>query len=482
MRHHAALKSVPFALALQHHGKKRITEVSALARAHGIPADIPVADAKVILPSLHIVDDDPLLHQQLLKKLCAWCIRYTPVAAVDEPHGLLLDVTGCAHLWNGEEMYLNSMLSRLQALGYHVQAAMADTVGAAWAFSRYGKAAAIVAPHQHKKALLNLPPEALRLEIPVLERLHKLGLHHIGSFAGMEPRALRRRFGSHLVERLEQAFGDAPEPLEPFMPLEPYEERLPCLEPVQTRKAIEMALEKLLTVTCDRLSQEGKGIRAAHFRGFRIDGHTTAISVTTNRPSVSLPHLSKLFAMQLERFEPAAGIELFMLTASKVQELVPVQHTLWTAGRSLESDHVGRLLDYIQGKFGRQAVRRYLPAERHMPEHAVQQATSLVQEPATEWRTCRRRPVSILEKPEKIVVTAPVPDYPPMNFRYRNQLHTIKKADGPERIEPEWWLQNGLHRDYYVVEDEEGRRYWIFRLGHYSPEQKPDWFIHGFFD
>jgi len=95
------------------------------------------------------------------------------------------------------------------------------------------------------------------------------------------------------------------------------------------------------------------------------------------------------------------------------------------------------------------------------------------------WNTDRPRPVQLLSIPEPIQVTAPIPDYPPMNFRYKQKLHTVKKADGPERIEAEWWLQEGQHRDYYVVEDEEGQRYWLFRSGHY--EEGHEWFIHGFF-
>ena len=90
------------------------------------------------------------------------------------------------------------------------------------------------------------------------------------------------------------------------------------------------------------------------------------------------------------------------------------------------------------------------------------------------------RPLQLLAIPEKIEVTAPIPDYPPMLFRHKGKLHTIIKADGPERMEQEWWIAGGRHRDYYYVEDEEGKRYWLFRSGHYETD-KHRWFIHGFF-
>ncbi|HKG69574.1 MAG TPA: hypothetical protein VKA92_11945, partial [Segetibacter sp.] len=135
--------------------------------------------------------------------------------------------------------------------------------------------------------------------------------------------------------------------------------------------------------------------------------------------------------------------------------------------------------DRLAGKVGSNAIRRYLPDEHYWPERSIKTASSIQEQKTTEWRLDRPRPIQLLTTPEYIEVTAPVPDYPPMNFRYKGKLHKIKKADGPERIEQEWWIQDGQHRDYYAVEDEEGYRYWLFRLGHYDEDYQ--WFIHGFF-
>ncbi|HYK47844.1 MAG TPA: DNA polymerase Y family protein, partial [Parafilimonas sp.] len=97
------------------------------------------------------------------------------------------------------------------------------------------------------------------------------------------------------------------------------------------------------------------------------------------------------------------------------------------------------------------------------------------------WRNDRPRPIQLLPVPHAVEVMAPIPDYPPMTFRYKGRLHKVEKADGPERIEPEWWIEKGSLRDYYTVEDEEGKRFWIFREGQYDADKIPSWFIHGFF-
>jgi protein ImuB len=481
IRRHPDLKNVPFVLALPDHGRMKITEVSAAAKTKGIEAGMIVPDARIIFPSLQIFDDRPGLSHKLLTKLCLWCIRYTPITAIDSPDGLILDVSGCAHLWGSEEIYLRDIINKLKGLGYHVRAAMGDTIGVAWAVCRFGKVKAIIKTNEQAEALMPLPAAALRLNNDIIERLHKLGLYQVSSFIGMPRSVLRRRFGEELLLRLDQALGNEEEFIQPLQPVEPYQERLPCLEPIQTSTGIEIALKRLLEILCKRLQQEGKGLRAVSFRCYRIDDKIEQIAIGTNHPSNDVNHLFKLFELKISSIEPALGIELFTLQASKVENISPFQETLWTANSSLHSKELSELLDRIESKLGKDVVHRYLPDEHHLPERSIKLANSLQEKSTTQWRNDKLRPIQLLHQPESIEVTAPIPDYPPMNFRYKGKLHTVKKADGPERIESEWWLNTGLHRDYYAVEDDEGKRYWLFRLGHYEADKNPSWFIHGFF-
>ena len=152
---------------------------------------------------------------------------------------------------------------------------------------------------------------------------------------------------------------------------------------------------------------------------------------------------------------------------------------LWTAAGSNEKA-VAELLDRITGKIGTGKIHRYLPDEHYWPERSCKEAISLQQAPLAAWRMDRWRPVCLLPEPERIEVAVPIPDYPPFLFRYKGEPYQIVKADGPERIEQEWWLEEGLHRDYYCVEDEKGARYWLFRSGHYN-EEASAWYLHGFF-
>ncbi|ASZ13012.1 DNA polymerase Y family protein [Chitinophaga pendula] len=481
IRRRPALRPEAFVLTTASHGRQVVTAASEQAEGQGVSVGMVLADARAIVPLLQRFDDPAGVRERLLQGLGAWCMQYTPVVGVGLPDGLCLDITGCAHLWGGERAYLDHMMGRLQQLGYDVAVGVADTIGTAWAVAHYGGTGQIVAPGEQRAVLSGLPAAALRLEAGIAERLLKLGLMRIGHIIDMQRSALRRRFGEELLVRLDQAVGLEREVIVPIEPAVPFVERLPCLEPIVTRTGIEIALERLLELLCERLRREGKGIRAAVFKGYRVDGKIVAVDIGTSRPSRQVKHLYKLFALKLSLIAPALGIELFLLEATHVAALSPEQEVLWSTRQGLADERLARLLERLAGKMGPGVVHRYLPAEHHWPERSVRVAEGLEEQPAIAWRTDRPRPVRLLATPEPIVVAAPIPDYPPMHFRYKERVHVVKKADGPERIEREWWLDGGQHRDYYTVEDEEGQRYWIFRLGHYDAERTYGWFIHGFF-
>lgn len=480
-RRHPELHDQPFVLASPDHGRMIVTAANALALREGIDAGMVVADARAIIPGLQVLNDKPGLADKLLNRFAEWCIRFTPFVAIDPPDGLILDATGCAHLWAGERPYLKNIVSRLKSFGYNVRVAMADTIGTAWAIARFAKEKPIIVSGQQATALLSLPPEALRLEPDITERLQKLGLRKVSDFINMPRATLRRRFGEQFITKLNQALGYEEEIIQPVQPLAPYQERLPCLEPIITSTGIEIALQRLLETLCHRLQQEQKGIRTAIFKNYCVDGRVETVEIGTLRASHNVKHIFKLFEIKLPSIQPELGIELFVLEALKVEDVSSVQEMLWDNDCGLYDRELSELLDRLAGKLGANHIHRYLPDEHYWPERSYKQASSLDEKPGTAWSVVRPRPLQLLSNPEPIEVSAPIPDYPPMLFRHKNKLHKIIKADGPERIEQEWWLEEGQHRDYYCVEDEDGHRYWLFRSGHYSADKTYQWFIHGFF-
>ncbi len=232
------LKETAFVIAAPEHGRMIITAANLLAEQQGIYKGSTVADARAASSGLEVLDDEPGKAVKLLRMLGLRCIRYTPIVAIDLPDGFILDISGCAHLWGGERAYLQEIILKLRAKGFDARGAIADTIGAAWAVARFGKVSPIIANGMQVAAITPLPPEALRLETDVLERLRKLGFRTIGSFMSMPGSVLRRRFGTGILTRLRQALDFENEVFIPLIPPIPYQERLPCLEPIKTATGI----------------------------------------------------------------------------------------------------------------------------------------------------------------------------------------------------------------------------------------------------
>lgn len=480
LRRQPELAEKAFVLAWKERGRILVKASSREAKKSGIEVGMVLADARAMQPGLEVLDYDPQLSEKLLRSLAEWAIRYSPLVAVDAPDGLILDATGLSYLWGNELEYMVDITARLGVLGYEVRTAMADTITASWAVCRYGEEV-LVPPGEQFSALLPLPPHALRLEQDVLVKMQKLGLYRIKSFIYMPPSVLRRRFGQFTLDQIGKALGSMHEPFEPVLPLEPYQERLTSMEPIVTAVGIKIALQKLLEILCARLAREGKGARQMLFKCFRVDGQTEQIQIGTSGPSCSVSHLFRLFELKISGIEPALGIELFILEIPVVDMLSAPQEKLWDFQAANKLTLLSELVDRLVARAGADVVHRYLPAEHHWPEKAISETRSLTERPVSGWRKDIHRPILLLDQPHKIIVSAPIPDYPPMLFRYKGSIHRITKAEGPNRIEQEWWLSDGLHRDYYAVEDENGSRYWIFRSGHYHEKLMSEWFIHGFF-
>lgn len=475
------LKGKPYVFAEPDHGRMLITALTDEARKYGVTEGMTVADARVIAPGLQVFDGKPGRHIKLLTGLAEWCLRYTPLVQLDPPDGLLLDITGCTHLKGGEQAFLKEIATRLKTIGYDVRPAIADTIGTAWGVARCANSGLIVPEGQHRNALMPLPPSALRLPTDLLIKLRNLGLHEISKFIYMPDTVMRRRFGKNMVLRLHQALGQETEYLFPIKEPVPYTERLDCLEPIKTRPAIEIALNTLLERLCKRLYGEGLGLRSAILTWYRIDGKNGNIAIGTNHASNRVQHIFKLFFIKLDTVAPGMGIELFTLDAPQTEPLSDKQSELWSDKGSPDNEEVAELLDRVAGRIGNTHINRYLPGEHYWPERTPKNNSDLKAQPQSEWRTDKPRAMQILDIPEPIEAMALTPDYPPKLFIWKGQQHIIVGADGPERIEREWWLDPGEHRDYYIAEDEAGRRYWLFRSGHYNAGKNQHWYLHGFF-
>lgn len=479
-RKYAQWSSQAVAMTRLSHGRKIITAVNGIAERQGILPGQSLADARAILPALIEQEEPEGAREKILEKLAQWCIRFSPEVGIDPPDGLYMEVTGCAHLWGGENAYLETIREKITKRGYEIRLAMADSYGMAWGLCRYGNQQMHIVHGSAPSSFLTLPVAALRLEQDMLESLRTLGLDEVKQLLSIPLRSLQKRFGQVLVKKIQQSLGEKQAWIKTIVIPEPFEVRLPCLEPIVTRQGAEIALQRLLDDLKKILLQQQLGMRRIRFSAHAADGKLYTLVVQMGMATLRTEHVLGLFKLQLEKIITDAGIELFTLFAEHVETYHPSQEKIWETSAGMQLDQLSEWMDYIMMKFGKEAVHRYLPSEHHLPEKSHTQAADLSQSVSSTWLQGPTRPILLLDPPEIIEVTAPIPDYPPMLFRYKGKLHRITRADGPERIEQEWWVARGRHRDYYAVEDEEGKRYWLFRSGHYDEAKTYTWYLHGY--
>jgi protein ImuB len=515
----SAPEDVPAVLVVSVGSRRLVSAVNQAAEALGLRPGLALADARAQVPGLAVAPADPAGDAAALLRLAQWCGRYSPWTVPHGPDCILLDITGCAHLTGGERRLGTELVARLARRGITARIGIADTVGGAWAMARAGEQPVeAIAPGTTRDALAPLTVRALRLDDETVAALERLGLRRIGDLYALPRADLAARFDAALLVRLDEALGEGREALSPLPPMPPRWARRSFAEPIATPDDIAAAIRLLLEELCRRLAEEALGGRLFVLTLHRVDGESASVAVGTARPSRDAAHLLRLFAERIERIDPGFGIEDMVLAAKNVEPLAAKQLRLsvpsplegegseqpqdasgWGVrphsaspptppspargeGVVIFNDDASMLIDRLANRLGARSVGRLVPHAAHLPERAQRFLFAFApMTAATAW-DARPRPVRLLPRPEPIEAMAPVPDDPPLSFRWRRRRHRIVRAEGPERIMGEWWRgarETELLRDYYRVEDEDGRRYWLFRAGLYQAEAPARWFMHG---
>jgi protein ImuB len=469
-----------------------LASIGPVAEDRGLYPGQTLANARAICPDLAVVEADPKADAAALVKLATWCERYTPLVATDPPDSLWLDITGCPIAApDGGNRFARDVVERMQAIGVHCRVGVAGTSGAAWALAHalLGKRhTCVVASGQERAALMDLPIGALRLDPRIVARLRRVGLRRIGELLRLPRPDLTSRFGPMPALRLDQALGRAEEAIAWLQPAIVWQERLDFAEPISTPDDLERALLLLTGRLCRRLAEQDQGAHRFVANFCRTDAQVPQIVVATTMPSRDTAHISKLLKEKLSSVDPGFGMDVITLAAENTASLQNEQTGLDGHAQAEAAVELARLLDRLSNRLGADRVWRLAPCESHQPERRERRVAPTIQ-PVAGWTRdlAAVRPIRLLRRPERVEVTAMLPDGPPVLFRWRRVPHRVRSAIGPERIANEWWRKTGSSheaariRDYYRVEDQNGARFWIFRTGMHVEDSEPTWYLHGLF-
>ena len=483
---------------------------------------------------LHGEPFDPGADREALTKLALWCQIFSPLVGLEEsdrPESLLLDLTGLAPLFGGERALVERLGRAFAERGYRLRAAVADTVGAAWALAHFagrtgpyrlvplsspnasaaccagaslpgpaapgsaapgssprrtGEAAfVLVPPGESFDALMPLPVAALRLPDAMTVVLGRLGIERIGPLMRLPRSELASRFDPCLLKRLDQAMAAAAETIAAVRPGAARAVAWEWEFPVDHGGEIERRLGGLIDRLCVLLLDRAEGALELVCRLQCGTAAAVEFRVGLFQPSASPEHLFELVRMQLERVRLAAPVTGVHLQVTASDSLVQRQQKLFADDLCGPDSHrLASLVDRLASRLGRAAVLGVERAAGVLPERAFRyvRLVGLRRRRRAGSRSRSsplkplQRPLYILPRPEPVAVVAIAPDGPPVRFRRQGRSHRVARHWGPERIETAWWRGRPVRRDYYRVETTAGNRFWLFR-----DLDDGQWLLHGMF-
>jgi protein ImuB len=323
-----------------------------------------------------------------------------------------------------------------------------------------------------------------------------MGLKQVGDLLAAPRAPLARRFGAQQLLRLDQAIGLIEEPISPRRPIAQLSAERRLAEPVQAEEDILQLARQLAETLKPGLEARGIGGRSFELLLFRVDGAVFRIAAGASQPLREPSRIASLFT---ERFG-AIHDDLDVGYGFEIIRLNVLQHAPFDAmqgdfvGEDRQEGSLAAFVDRVAARLGPDCLQGFELRQSHIPERAVRPLPAMAilaskrstgREDAGHGFFRGERPLRLFRMPERVeTIAAEVPDGPPRQFRWRRVMHRVSRAEGPERLSAEWWLEErpGPARDYFQIEDEEGHRFWLFRKGLYGQtETPPDWYMHGVF-
>lgn len=473
------------------------------AKKAGVKEGSSLSLARAFLPEATILRFDPSKELSALQELAVWALRFTPVAGVDtdlllsyrlkripDPryNGLVLDITGTERLHKGEEKLSHTLFQKFTKARIDAKIAIAPTIGAAWALSRFREAKlVIVHGGDLREALSELPIECLRLDPALAASLHGVGIYFVSELLALPRKSLPVRFGMELLRRVDFALGALHETLTVAQAPLAFGLKKSFDVPITKHESLLKVTLLLLEKLAEKLGSRGKtaSLFVILLQGRADDGapFTVTKEFSLHSATRSPSHLRSLLGPLLESCRMPGGVELVAVSARQAEGVLPGQRDF------IENDEIKisseELLNTFVMRLGRSGVNRVELHPSYLPERSYSYAP-IGKDPSGKEGAPRPpafhllddRPSYLFGAPEEAQAVSLLPDKPPSRLRWRGKELRILKGAGPERIGIEWW-HSPLHgdpddRDYFKVQDDTGRWLWVFRT---RSSQK--WFVQG---
>jgi protein ImuB len=471
-------KSAACVLYVESGNRAQVVIASAEAQRYGVRTGMSLAEAQALIESALFLPHDANADSKELRNLAGLCYHYSPFVGFElsgAMHCLVLDISGCGHLFGDESGLARQLVVDLAERGYFAHVATANTIGAAWAIARYGHCTG------PDRRLRSLPVEALRIPDRLVTQLRDFDLCRIGQLSALPEDSLPSRFGKLLSERLGQLYGRRDELIVPVPQPEPARATWTTEESISGRQAVQYVCPDLLTEILDTLKSRGEGLLKLTLLLKSDSTEPVSVEVRLARPDNSLPHVFKLLELKLETISIPERLHTVILEASAVATLQTRQRGLFSElEEPAETNREVRgLIERLSTRLGEDAVVRPYLLPEAIPEQGVGfsplSGTASQAHPDATFTMAAARPLLLLPQPQPVQVS--LDGRQPAGFYWNRHHHRIVQATEAERIVTGWWQDSGsIQRDYFRVETSCGAQLWIFR------DRDRQWFLHGLFE
>ncbi|MGB6229800.1 MAG: DNA polymerase Y family protein [Litorimonas sp.] len=475
----------PFAVSERRGNSDQILCANPHALHAGVRPGLSVTDAHAICPDLLTEGSDPVRDARLLSALRVWADRFSPRVALDPPDGLVLDVSGCAHLFGGEVRFATLVRQEVEDLHVKARVAIANTRRAARGFARFGGEATLVTDAQREHvSVARLPIAALDLDASVQTDLRRIGVETIGDLSQFKSSELARRFSMRVPAALDEIFGHRFDPVVPSARPPAFAARMTLPEEIAHVEAVMNMLERLSDRVCQRLTERGYAARGFALSLSCVDGATHELSISFAVPTRTVEPILRQFRRPVEALRMDFGAERFRLVALHAETF---QERQIQAGDATEAgrDAVARALTTLGNRLGFDRIVRPVAGADNAPERET--AFALLVGERTQTPTDPRaypRP-EIVITPYRLHVTSK--GRPPRAFSYQGEDFKTCMSEGPERIAPFVWDEprhpfEARLRDYWRVRvsgaSNGPRLFWLMHFPHHPEE---GWYLCGEF-
>ncbi len=482
-----------------------------IAARCGVRIGTPLPLARAMAPGAHVEAFDPVRDCRALYRLAVWCLRFSPLVALDSElfnartagllsgvsplhYGITLDMTGTRRLHGDTRAFASSFRALMSS---SARIAVAPTLGAAWALSRYGAPdvpSVVSSRDSIPQAISLLPVQALRVDHKCAAALSEVGISLIGQLLNLPRRSLSQRFGKFLLYRLEQALGAVEERLHTIATPRSYRMRRTFEPPLSSRKSVTIAIHHLFAALLSQLRASSKRSKLFLLTIHDSSGQTATKEFPLAAATDDISHLSEIIEPIVEGMSFFGEVHDVTLRAAQVEDAAAEQRSLSPSrDTAAASRSRAELMNAFAVRLGKARVSRAALTRSYIPEQSFAHAPAFgagagpndsLHEPIAPY-SLRERPSLLFAKPEPVTTIAMLPDKPPSFLLWRGKKLKIISGIGPERIAPEWWSAPSAHgsqgaglqlreRDYFKVQDDSGRWLWVYR-----DQGTLEWFLHG---